>query len=194
MGWLSGKARWSLVAVPLLVAGGGAAQAVLDRFTFTSSSYQGAELLRHARAGRLAPELVAVGLVLLATGFVGFVHSGARRRSVPAWSFAVLPPLLFLAQEHIEYWVGHAQVAGTVVAQPAFLYGLALQAPFALAAYVLARLLVGLAASIARRLAARPRVGARVAHARSLYRDPPRRSLLGLDAGLTRGPPLRSLV
>lgn len=192
MGWLSGRARWSLLALPLLIAGSEAAQAVLDRFT--SSSYQGAELLQHTRAGRLTPELIAVGLVLLAAGFLGYVVTDSRRRSVSAWTFAVLPPLLFLVQEHIEYWVGHGQLAGTVVAQPAFLYGLALQAPFAVAAYLIARLLVGLAAIIAERLVGTPRLGARLLPARFLYRDPPRRSRLGMDAGLTRGPPLRSVV
>jgi hypothetical protein len=179
-----------LLVLPLLIAASESAQALLDRFT--SSAYQGAELLRHAQAGHLAPELGALGLVLVACGFVGHVASGSRRRSLSAWTFALVPLLLFVVQENVEYGIAHGQLAGTVSTQPAFLLGLALQLPFALAAYLAARLLVGLAATIAERLAAAPRLAGRLESRRLLYRDPPRPGRCGLNAGLTRGPPLRS--
>lgn len=185
---MSGRVRWALLALPLVLAASEGAQALLDRFA--SSGYQGAELLTQRRIGALVPDLVAGALVLVALGFVGHVVSGSRRRSVSRLTFALLPILVYAVQENVEYYLGHAQVAGTVLTQPTFLAGLALQLPFALLAYLVARLLVGLAAGIVERLAPSHRARSRLAPRGRHYRDPSRYSRLGVAAALGRGPPL----
>lgn len=97
------------------------------------------------RHGYLAYAPLFLGL-LGAVAFVGLVRRGRARSPL---AFAALPPLAFVVQEHAE----RLQL---VVAEPAFLVGLALQLPFALAALVAARAFLGLADLVADALAARP--------------------------------------
>ena len=144
---LRGRALW-LAVLPLLIAGSEGAQAVLDRFT--SASYRGAELLAPSHSSVLLG-LAGIGALLLESGFVGHVVSGCRSRRLSVWIFALLPSLLYVAQEHVEYWIGHASLAGSPATQSVFLLGLALQAPFTLAAYIAARLLLRLASAVVAR-------------------------------------------
>ena len=69
---------------------------------------------------------------------------------MPGRIVALTPLLLFSVQEHVEYALGHGRVS-VLVLQPAFLLGLLLQVPFAVAAWVAAAVLLRLAAAIARR-------------------------------------------
>jgi hypothetical protein len=74
----------------------------------------------------------------------------ARRRpttKVGPWAFALLPMLSFSAQELLERWVALGSVPWWMVEQPTFRVGLLLQLPFALLAYLLARLLLRTARS-----------------------------------------------
>lgn len=176
-----------MTALPLLVAGSEGAQAVLDRFT--TKSYQGAELLRPTHANALLA-LGGIGALLLGAGFVGHVVAGSRRRSVPVWTFALLPPLLYVVQEHVEYWVGHGGPTGSPATQPAFLLGLALQVPFAVAAYLAARLLMRLACALAERRVARCFTSPATTGRRGSYHDPWTRRARPGGTRVTRGPPL----
>lgn len=184
------RAAW-LTALPLIVGASEAAQAVLDRFT--TASYRGAELLAPTHAHVLLGA-AGIGGVLVGASLVGQVSSGHRNSTVPLWTFALLPPILFIAQEHVEYWVGHGGLSGSPATQPAFLFGLALQAPFAVAAYAIARVLVRLAGVLVTR-----RTAGRLAHTTgarggSAYRDPwTRRVQLG-GAHATRGPPVWNAI
>jgi hypothetical protein len=78
---------------------------------------------------------------------------------VPPFAFALLPPLAFALQELLELSLHTGSIAWQACVEPTFLPGLALQLPFALLAYVAARLLLRAAVRLGRALA-RPR-GAR---------------------------------
>jgi hypothetical protein len=75
------------------------------------------------------------------------IGSFRHRRYTPAppWAFAVMPPLAFAFQEFFERWLAGGGLPWWMVLQPTFRVGLALQLPFALLAYVVARLLLRVA-------------------------------------------------
>lgn len=104
-----------------------------------------------------APQLVAV-LASVGLAALVFETRGATR---PAWPFAVFALSTFAVQEHAERLV-HTGDLPLLATHPVFLLGLALQLPFALAAWLAARWLLRV------RAVARPR--------------PPRLSLLSLEA------------
>ena len=81
------------------------------------------------------------------------------RRNVSALPFAVLAPLVFVAQEHLELLLEHHYAMFGAEHAPAFAVGLALQAPFALAAFLLARGLMRLADSVRALIARREASG-----------------------------------
>ena len=83
---------------------------------------------------------------------------GRPVRDVPAWAFALLPPVGFAIQELLELSLHTGTFGWRAVLAPTFLPGLLLQLPFALAAYVAARLLLRAAGHVGRALA--PPVGA----------------------------------
>jgi hypothetical protein len=68
-----------------------------------------------------------------------------------AW-FAVLPPLAFTLQEHLERLISSGTPFG-VVLEPTFMLGVALTLPFGLVAYLVARLLLGAAERVGLTLA-----------------------------------------
>ncbi len=94
----------------------------------------------------LLPVLGGIGAALLVSGL--FLHGwdvsvgrGRRVGEVRLSQFAALPPLAFALQEHLERLFENGTVVG-VVFEPTFLLGLLLQLPFAVMAYLLARLLL----------------------------------------------------
>jgi len=181
-----GRRALLLAVLPLLVAGSEGGQAALDRFT--SAHYRGAELLESSHTNLLFG-LAALGVVLLGAGLVGHVALGCRNRRLSPWIFGFLPPVLFVVQEHVEYWVGHGGLSGSPAWESAFLLGLAFQVPFAVCAYFAARLFLRLANAIAYRLRS-----VRLA-VESFAPLPPRdrcirpRRVGAAGARVTRGPP-----
>ena len=154
---------WQVV-LPLLVAGSELAHTALGRFA--PRSYQGSELFERPGTGAVAvAPLVALAAALVAWGLGTQVVRRRRSRPVPLWLFATLPLLGFAVQEHVERALSPAGVPWTLALEPSFLAGLALQLPFALAAYVAARLLFRLADAIVE-LRARRLVLPRAASAR----------------------------
>jgi hypothetical protein len=182
------RLRLWLVMVPLLAAGAEGAASILDRFA--PPSYENAELFARGNASHvLLPVVAALGVAILLYAVCHVATSAPARRRNPGWAFACLPFLIFALQEHVEYVVGHGHVPWLLAANPVFLAGLVLQAPFAIAAYMLARTLLGVAVAIAER-----RRAVRVA-----WRRRPPLCPAGTDAPLrlrfvgcprlTRGPP-----
>jgi hypothetical protein len=92
--------------------------------------------------------LVAIGLIA-ARAVRGVVAARLR-----IWPFAVLPPLAFAVQEHAERMVHTGEIPFSTSTAPTFLLGLALQAPFAFAAFLIARALLAAAERLGALLAA----------------------------------------
>jgi hypothetical protein len=84
-----------------------------------------------------APQLLAV-LATLALGALAFTSRAPRLR---AWPFPALALAGFAAQEHVERLL-HTGELPWLLTRPVFLIGLALQAPIALCAWLLARRLM----------------------------------------------------
>jgi hypothetical protein len=86
-----------------------------------------------------APLLIAIGVAFGLVAALRSVLAGKPRGGAPSYVFALLPPLAFTLQEHLERAVHDGAGALEVAVEPAFLLGLALQLPFALCSLVLAR-------------------------------------------------------
>lgn len=160
-------APW-LVSIPFMAAGCLAAHSLAYHLVSA----------REERHGYLAFAPLFVGL-LGALAVVGAVRRGRVRSPLV---FAALPPLAFVVQEHAER-------LELVVTEPAFLVGLALQLPFALAALVAARAFLGLADLVVDALTTRPRTRRTpVPASPTAAPDSPRPSLLA-GSRSSRAPP-----
>jgi hypothetical protein len=117
----------------------------------------------HARADALArsghayfgyvPLALTVSLGVLVAGLAFQAAAGLRgesRRPLASPLIVLLPPIAFIVQEFAERVVHTGQVPWLVVAQPAFLLGLAFQLPFALAALLIAWALDSAARAVGR--------------------------------------------
>jgi len=178
-----------VVILPLLAIGSEAAHSLLG--FVAPSSYQGAELFEGPFGTEtLLPLLLSLALVTVVGGIVA---GSARGRSLRASRslIAALPLVAFAIQENVEYAIGHGGVASSLVTQPAFWIGLALQLPFALVAYLAARLLLVLADVVSARLAVprRIRLDFHPVLADGTAATRPRRGRPSGDARFNRGPP-----
>lgn len=184
------RGRIWLVVLPLLAVGSEAAHAVLN--LFAPEAYQGAELFEATSSTRaLLPMLVGIAAVLVLGGLVT-LPTGGRRPRISRCAFATLPLVAFAIQEHVEYGIGHGGVDWTLVTHPAFAYGLALQIPFAVVAYIASRLLFVLTDVVAEHLVDRRRAQLEPSPflpscAPAVARSPSGRP--SGDARSTRGPP-----
>ena len=124
----------------------------------------------HARADALGhgghsyfsylPFALTVSLCVLLAGLALQAISAFRaepRRPVASPGIVLLTPAAFVAQEVTERILHAGHIPWTVVLQPAFLIGLALQLPFALAALLLALALDYVARAVGDALASVPR-------------------------------------
>jgi hypothetical protein len=170
------RQRLFLALLPLLLMGSEAAHTLVERFA--PASYEGREL-------GVPGAIVPLALAVLVAGVAAEAPRPQRR--LPFWPAALLPLALFAVQEHVEYALGHGHLAWELAAQWPFLAGLALQLPFAAAAYLLARGLLRLARAL---LAATP-AATPVAPPLVPLTAPPRAQALGAGRR-PRGPPLRS--
>jgi hypothetical protein len=129
------------------------------RLVYSSAHARADALARsgHAYLG-YAPLALEVSLGVLLAGLVLQAAAGFRggtHRPLASPLIVLLPPLAFVVQEFSERIVHSGQVPWTVVAQPAFLLGLAFQLPFALAALLIAWALDSAARAVGRALSAR---------------------------------------
>jgi hypothetical protein len=156
------------IALPLAVLGALAGHAAGYRVA-VPDAHERAHLLEQTGHGYFAyiPIVVGVGLALAVLGFAAMViaavrhgHRRWRGARTPAWLVALLPPLGFVLQEHVERYTRHGEFEWATALEPAFLVGLAMQLPFALlvalVAYALGRLAECVAGLIA--AAAPPRL------------------------------------
>jgi hypothetical protein len=179
-----------LVVLPLLAVGSEAAHALVGLFAPTG--YEGAELFGASGAGRkLLPLLLVLAVVVVGRG-LATASSRTRRPRAFRIVIAALPLVLFAVQEHVEYAVGHDQMGWTLVTRPIFWLGLALQLPFALLAYLAARLLLALADVVATRLVLvrRPKLDLRRVRTSAAGAGRPHGGRPFGDARFNRGPPL----
>jgi hypothetical protein len=167
------RTRVWLVVSPVLVGGVLVAHALAYRLTGTPTepfhSY-----LEH------------VPQILLLTTLAGLALGGLvpRLQAPPVAAFPVVALTTFAAQEHLERLV-HGAGVPFLLTTPAFLVGLVLQIPFALATWVVARWLLGAVRALSTRTRTRTRL---VLYVHSLLRsDPSASSELRLPRG--RGPP-----
>jgi hypothetical protein len=153
---MRGLVAW-LLTLPLTAGG---------LFLAHELSYRAVEPHTHDRAALLeatghgyfehVPLAAAFGASLLLVGITLTVASAVRRAAavrLRIWPFAALPPLAFAVQEHSERMVHTGDLSFATALEPTFVLGLLLQAPFALAAFLLARALLAVAVRIAARLA-----------------------------------------
>jgi hypothetical protein len=130
-----------LLGVPLALAGVAAAHALANAL-FGSPDARG-ELFASNASGAVLPLVAAVAIAAIVLGLAMRVASGPKRSvSALAGLFALLPPLAFVLLELLEGLVDRGAVPFGELAEPTFIAGLALQLPFAVAAYALARLLL----------------------------------------------------
>jgi hypothetical protein len=184
-----GAAAW-LLSLPLALAGCLTAHGLAYRIV-EPDAHERAHLLASSGHGYLADLrlLAAVGVALVLAGFVRQAALAARGIEVggPPWAVALVPPLAFLVQEHLERMLHDGAFPLDALAQPSFLVGLALQVPFALLALAVAALLTRTAVALGRLLAHPPRVCAFVT-AGSVPHAPP--AAPPLLAARGRAPPL----
>lgn len=157
------------VALPLAIAGTQAAHALAYRIATPGASERAHELSASGHGyAAYAPLGLAVGAVLVAFAFVVEIRHLAvapdgRQVRPRAWHFAVVAPAVFTCQEHLERLIHDGAFPWTTVLGASFIAGLLLQLPFALTAYVLARLLLDAARSLGDLLARRKRTRLRPA-------------------------------
>ena len=170
MARMGGRGAVWMPSLPLAAVGWLAAHSVAYLLVVPDRDHR-AQLLSDSGHGYLglAPLIVACAITLVVVGLALAIHDGLRggsRARVPVWPVALVPPLGFAVQEHLERLIELNAFPFDAVLEPTFLVGLALQLPFALAAVALARVVLALGHRIGRALAerrsARPR-----AHLRS---------------------------
>jgi hypothetical protein len=149
-----------LAAIPLMLAGSQAAHVFAYRWVYPEAHVRVLTLAATGH-GYLAQLPIALGVgaaITLVSLFVVALDAarGRQMRAVPAWAFGALPPLAFVVQEVLELSLHTGTLAWHAVFAPTFLPGLALQLPFAVAAYVAARLLLGAAERLGRIFATAP--------------------------------------
>ena len=159
-------AAW-LLSFPLMVVGSQVAHVLAYRWVYPGAHVRLSALVStgHGYMGQPGYLPILLGVLFAAELVgIGWVLAGSLRRSlrrpVPAWAFALLPMLGFTLQELLERWLAGAPAPWLTALQPTFRAGLLLQLPFALAAYLLAKLLLrsaDRAASVLRGPIPRPR-------------------------------------
>lgn len=137
-------ALWAIV-FPLTLAGTEVAHALAYRIVYPIASVRW-HVLATSGHGYLAyvPIVLGIGAAVLVAGLASTVADVARRRPtqpLPAWAFASLPLVGFTVQEFVERLLATNTLPWWMFEQPTFRVGLLLQLPFALVAYLVARLL-----------------------------------------------------
>jgi hypothetical protein len=185
-----------LATLPVLLAGSQLAHGLAYWWAYPEADLR-ASVLQATGHGYLAyaPMLLALGgavelAVLVATAWDA--ARGRPARALPAWTFALVPSLTFVLQEHLERFAATGVFPWWAALDPSFWRGLVLQIPVGLLGWLIARLLLRSAQRVGRRLGV-GRIPAAPARALCLVRIPnepdhlPRFSPASTFAG--RGPP-----
>jgi hypothetical protein len=190
-----------LFSLPIMIGGWFAAHALSYRIAIPDSTAR-AQFLIDTGHGYLEYEslLLALAVVVFLMGAAMRVRTAARMRAagatVAAWPFALLPPALFVFEEYTGRLVHSGSFEIGVLLEPTFVVGLLVQLPFALASFLFARVLLGVADRLGAALAPRERSVLR--RPRIHLPRPPRTDLPRLRpiaAGqVDRGPPLLAIA
>jgi hypothetical protein len=147
------RAVW-LLSLPLVVASWLGAHCLAYLLVSPGAEH---EMGLHSEHGHAylgyTPAIAIWGFALVLAGLVLCVGEGLRGRrpsQPPLRLFALLPPVGFAVQEHLERLVGTGAVPHDLVTEPTFLVGLALQLPFALVGLLVAYALCALGFSFGR--------------------------------------------
>ncbi|MFQ5425537.1 MAG: hypothetical protein ACE5EV_00475, partial [Gaiellales bacterium] len=156
-----------LLALPLIAVGSQLAHWAAYRIAEQDAHARGEVLTTTGHGYLIAlPVLVTVSLglvvaIVLAIAADGF-HGRSRLR-IERWPFLLVPLVGFLSQEFVERAVAGAPASGSTIVEAPVLIGLFMQVPFAAAAYLIARALIGVATRVGRALAGPPASSCRVA-------------------------------
>lgn len=184
------RLTWSL-SLGLIVAGSLAAHTLAYRIVVPDPERRH-HLLEESGHAYLDPApLSSLCATLVVVGFLARALGGrAAGSGAPSWVFALLPPLAFAFQEHLERLIHNGALPHAAALEPTFLAGLLLQFPLALAAFVVARALVAGADALGEALAPLPPRAPAVELALVVPVSAvlPRRSARGLPR-VPRGPP-----
>jgi hypothetical protein len=104
----------------------------------------------------VAPLLVACAITVLFAGLALAIGDGVRGRArarVAVWPVALVPPLGFALQEHLERAIELNAFTPGVALEPTFLVGLALQLPLAVLALLAAHAVLAVGHALGRRAA-----------------------------------------
>jgi hypothetical protein len=182
-----------LVALPLMLAGSQAAHVLAYRWAYPDAPVRIRALFAtgHGYMNTL-PLVLGIGAAIAVVSLVLSALDAARGRAarpLPAWAFALLPPLTFAVQELLERSLHDGGFAWQTFLAPTFRDGLLLQLPFALVAFVAAKIVLRVAERIGHTFAPRPRIGAHAPVLTQTYVcTPPARVIVRRFSG--RGPPL----
>ena len=190
------RVAW-LVSLALMGVGGVLAHLLAYRLAVPDPGARG-EMLAHTGHGGASGHWQLCFAVCGSIALVGILASlvdrlrGGGPLRVPLWVFALVPPVGFAVQEHLERLLNGGALAHLTAIEPVFLIGIVLQLPFALLAYLAARALLVLAVALVETLRPRRR-GPLISHDLVLARPPERRtppaSVLARGYG-QRAPPL----
>ena len=142
------KAAW-LLSLPLSAAG----MLLAHQFAWELGGHEHAAETAHGylQYGAIFAALgVATLIVAAATQLIRGVSGAGVAHAPPPRVFAIVPIIGFLLQEHLQHIVAARELEVTFFLTAPFLLGLALQVPFALAALLVARLILGLVARVVR--------------------------------------------
>jgi len=142
------KVAW-LLSLPLSAAG----MLLAHQFAWqlAGHEHEAGEAHGYLQYGAIFAALFAATLIVAATAQLIRGVSGADVAGAPpARVFAIVPVIGFTLQEHLEHLVASRELEVTFFLSAPFLLGLALQLPFACAALFVARLILGLVATVVR--------------------------------------------
>jgi hypothetical protein len=147
-GSVAAHAVGSLLASPAAIQG-------------VAEAYHGIESVGRTAQGALTftPMLVGTLLALMLIGLAGRASATRRRHtsgSVTLSWFVLLPPLAYAIQEIVERLIHAESFPFNPMHEPAFLLALALQLPFGVLAFAIARFLLKVAEVVGRVLLAGP--------------------------------------
>jgi hypothetical protein len=150
------------------------------------------EMLAQTGHGYFRPsDLLVLCALIAAAGLVVVLLGGSARQTAKPQFLALLPPVGFVVQEHVERMVSSGAFPAHLVTEPRFLLGLILQVPFALLAVACAVFLVSAANRLGRAFRAPARATPLATWRRTVlspFLNLPRRAALAAGCS-ERGPP-----
>jgi hypothetical protein len=146
-----------LLSLPLAAIGWIAGHSLAYVFVAPHGAHR-EQLLSETGHGYLgiAPLVVACAVTVLFAGLALAIADGMRGRArarLTGWPVALVPPLGFAVQEHLERVIELNALPLDVALEPTFLAGMALQLPFVAAALLLAHTLLAFGHALGRRVA-----------------------------------------